>query len=228
MATIVLVHGAWGGSWSWKPVAARLRRQGHDVYAPTMSGVADRGHIPPAVVSLDTHISDIAGLMRFEDLSNILLVGHSYGGMVITGAADREIARIAGMVYLDAFLPESGQSLWDIVGPEGAAKHQAAAQTHDGGLSVPYFFGAPGQRTPQPAGTLSQPWVTVRDSVTWPQRHYIVCRQSPGPVFRATAARIKDTPGWDLDEVDAAHDVALSHPDLIAEMLGGIAVRWGL
>jgi pimeloyl-ACP methyl ester carboxylesterase len=233
--TIVLVHGAWGGAWCWKPVAERLRRQGHEVYAPTLSGVGDRGHIPPAIVDLDTHISDVAGLLRFEGLSRVLLVGHSYGGMVVTGAADREIGRIAGMIYLDAFLPESGQSLWDILGPEGAARHRAGAEVHDGGTSLPYMFGRPGgsaadgpPRTPQPVGTLSQPWVSVRREITWPRRHYIACRQSPGATFRATADRLAGTPGWSLDEVDANHDVPLSHPDLIAGKIAGIAAEWGI
>ncbi len=82
--TIVLVHGAWGGSWTWKPVAQRLRRGGFEVYAPNLSGVGARSHIPPEVVDLNIHIEDIAALLRFEELSGVLLVGHSYGGMVIT------------------------------------------------------------------------------------------------------------------------------------------------
>src|ERR1700743_3969945 len=115
--TIVLVHGSWGGSWAWKPVARQLRQRGFEVYAPNLSGVGARRHIHCDVLDLNTHIEDVAALLRFEELDNVLLVGHSYGGMVVTGAADREIDRIKGMIYLDAFLPESGQSLWDILVP---------------------------------------------------------------------------------------------------------------
>ena len=121
MTVIVLVHGAWSGSWSWNGVAPLLRAVGHEVHAPTLTGLAERSHVPPAQVNLSSHICDIAGLMRWNDLRDVILVGHSYGGMVITGAADREIARIRGMIYIDAFVPESGQSLWDMAGPKSAA-----------------------------------------------------------------------------------------------------------
>ena len=242
---IVLVHGAWAGAWSWRDAAHLLRRQGFDVYAPTMTGIAERSHVPPQNVTLSTHIADIAGLMRYEELENVLLVGHSYGGMVITGAADREPQRVTGMVYLDAFLPESGQSLWDIAGPERAQHHRQAALAFDGGHSLPrpaqYPPLAPELAekwgklfTPQPVGTQSEKWISVRpeNERTWPRRHYILCTQYKGSRFHGFAADVRahiasGKPGWEYSEFDAAHDVVRADPQLTAGRIAQIARAWG-
>jgi pimeloyl-ACP methyl ester carboxylesterase len=237
---IVLVHGAWAGAWSWRDAARLLRKQGFDVYAPTMTGIAERSHVPPHQVTLSTHIADIAGLMRYEELENVLLVGHSYGGMVITGAADREPARVAGMVYLDAFLPTSGQSLWDLAGPERVDLQKKAALAHDGGHSMPRpavpplapeFAASWGPLfTAQPIGTMSQPWVSVRDedARTWPRRHYILCTAYKPSPFHGFAAQVKGTEGWDTSEFDAPHDVVRTDPALTADRLAHIARGWGI
>ncbi|MGC1305410.1 MAG: alpha/beta fold hydrolase [Caulobacteraceae bacterium] len=232
MRPIVLVHGAWGGAWIWKDVAARLRSEGFEVYAPTLSGVGARSHIPAEVVELDTHIEDVAALMRFERLEGVLLVGHSYGGLVITGAADREIARIGAMVYLDAFLPANGQSLWDVLGPEGAERQRQAAEANDGGRTLPYHLARPGEVPPpdrpytsQPIATFNRPWVSVRPEQTWPHRRYIRCLQTTGPVFRRIAAELQGAPGWSLETFEAAHDVPLTHPRLVAATLADLARR---
>jgi pimeloyl-ACP methyl ester carboxylesterase len=234
--TIVLVHGAWGGSWAWKPVAQRLRRHGFEVYAPNLSGVGSRSHIPPDVVDLNTNIEDVASLLRFEELDKVLLVGHSYGGMVITGAADREIGRIAGMVYLDAFLPENGQSLWDVLGPEGAEKQSIASEQYDGGKSLPPDFLHPrtevahgvSRFTAHPLKTVTQPWISVRSQQTWPRRHYISCSRTQVPVFREIAQSVRIASNWSQEEFDAAHDVALTHADLVSETIATLAARWGI
>jgi pimeloyl-ACP methyl ester carboxylesterase len=233
--TIVLVHGAWCGAWSWKAVARKLRALGHDVYAPTLTGLAERSHVDPGSVTLSSQIADIAGLLEYEDLSNVLLVAHSFGGMVATGAADRAIERIGGMVYLDAFLPENGQALWDIAGTEMSALQRGLAEAHDGGKSVPVLpqlqnaIGIDGKAlhfTPQPAGTLSEPFVSVRDPITWPRRHYILCTRRPG--FGAFADRVRGQEGWELSEIDARHDVPWTHPDEVAARIDGIGAAWGL
>ena len=118
MSTYVLVHGAWHGAWCWKRVRAALEKQGHQVFTPTLTGVADRSHLASPQINLDTHIADVANLIRWEELSNVVLCGHSYGGCVISGAADRIADRIGALVYLDAFLLENGQSLHDTLPPE--------------------------------------------------------------------------------------------------------------
>src|SRR5688500_11127625 len=102
MATFVLVHGAWGGGWAWKRVAPLLRRQGHEVFTPTLTGLGERAHLTSRDVNLDTHIRDIENLLLYEDLENVVLVGWSYGGMVVTGVLDRVPERLAHVVYLDA------------------------------------------------------------------------------------------------------------------------------
>jgi pimeloyl-ACP methyl ester carboxylesterase len=111
MATFVLVHGAWHGSWCWKRVRRLLQEQGHDVFTPTLTGVGERSHLASSEVNLDTHILDVVNLIRWEELSNVVLCGHSYGGAVVTGVADRIPSRISSLVYLDAFVPEDGENL---------------------------------------------------------------------------------------------------------------------
>lgn len=114
--TYVLVHGGGHGGWAWKPLARRLREAGHEVYAPTLSGLAERSGTPHAAITLQSHIDEIAGLLAGEDLSDVVLVGHANGGFVITGVADAAPERTETLVYLDAFVPESGQSLAGILG----------------------------------------------------------------------------------------------------------------
>ena len=114
MATYVLVHGAWGGGWKYARVAQRLRARGHTVFTPTLTGCGDRSHLLSGAINLTTHVTDIVNVIRYEDLSGVVLAGHSYGGMVITGVADRPPDMVAALVYLDAFMPEDGKSLFDL------------------------------------------------------------------------------------------------------------------
>ena len=237
---IVLVHGAWSGGWSFLECARILRKRGYDVFNPTLTGLAEHNHIAPEHVSLESHIRDIAGLMEFNDLRDVLIVGHSYGGMVITGAADRQIERIAGMVYLDAFLPQTNQSLWDLAGQEAAEAQWKAAQQNDGGKSVPRPFiptqNAPEAEkwkkmfTPHPVGCMSEKFVSVREPEqrTWPRRHYILCNEYKGSVFHMFAAQVQGESGWEYSEFDALHDVVRSHPQMTADRIDAIAKGWGI
>jgi pimeloyl-ACP methyl ester carboxylesterase len=237
--TIVLVHGAWGGSWTWREVASRLSAAGHEVHAPTLTGLAERSHVAPEDVNLSSHIADIAGLLHYENLSNVMLVGHSYGGMVVTGAADREPDRIAGVCYIDAFVPHSGQSLFDLSGPERAASHRAAAQAHDGGHSVPRPANPANSMpssaaqfghlfTPQPLATMSEPFVAKNPGRVPAQRHYALCRAyNPSP-FHAIAARVKTQPEWTYSEFDALHDLIRTHPDEVSQLVLKLARRWSV
>src|SRR5215469_10500746 len=117
MATYVLVHGGGHGGWCYQRVARLLRAAGHEVHAPSLTGLGERSHLVSPQVDLDTHIRDVTSLLHYEDLSDVILVGHSYGGMVITGAADRAADRVGRLVYLDAANPVNGQSLVDVSGP---------------------------------------------------------------------------------------------------------------
>ena len=118
MATFVLVHGGWAGSVVWRQLTLRLRKLGHEVYAPTLTGIGERKHLLSREINLDTHIQDVIGVIDEEDLSDIVLVGHSYGGMVISGVADRVPEKVATLVYLDAFVPENGQSCFSVSLPD--------------------------------------------------------------------------------------------------------------
>ena len=118
MATFVLVHGGWAGSVVGRLLAPRLRKAGHEVYAPTLTGIGAREHLLNREIDLDTHFQDVIGVIDDADLSDIVLVGHSYGGMVISGVADRVPEEVASLVYLDACLPENGQSLFSLLPPE--------------------------------------------------------------------------------------------------------------
>src|SRR5437879_1752139 len=106
MATFVLVHGAWHGGWCWKKLTPLLRSNGHDVFTPTLTGLGERAHLANQAIDLTTHIEDVVSTLDYEDLRGVILVGHSYGGIVISGVADRIPARIGCVVYLDAFVPE--------------------------------------------------------------------------------------------------------------------------
>ena len=117
MATYVLVHGGGHGGWCYQRVARLLRSAGHEVYTPTLTGLGERAHLVSGQVDLDLHIRDVVAVLEFEDLHDVILVGHSYGGMVITGVADRAVARVGRLVYLDAANPVDGQSLVDVAGP---------------------------------------------------------------------------------------------------------------
>src|SRR3954454_19634713 len=133
MATFVLVHGAWHGSWCWKRVRKALQMRGHDVFTPTLTGVGERSHLLSPDVTLDTHIEDVVNLIAWEELSDVVLCGHSYGGCVITGVADRLPDRVGAMVYLDAFVLEHRQSLHDTLPPAQKALQIELAREHGEG-----------------------------------------------------------------------------------------------
>src|SRR3954452_8117217 len=135
--TYVLVHGAWGGGWQWAPVAERLRAQGHRVFTPTQTGMGERKHLLSRDITIDTFVEDIVNVLEAEDLRDVVLVGHSFGGIPITGAADRVPERIRHLVYLDAAIMESGQSFFDTFAPQVVAARRRAAQEHGGGVAVP-------------------------------------------------------------------------------------------
>ena len=121
MTTFVLVHGAWGGSYGWHLLSPLLRAAGHDVYTPSLTGLGEREHLAAPAVNLTTHVTDVKNCIEFEDLRDIVLVGHSYGGMVVTGTVEGLAGRVKHLVYLDAFVPDDGQSLYALTGATQAA-----------------------------------------------------------------------------------------------------------
>ncbi len=123
MTTFLVAHGAWSAGWVWKKMRPLMRQQGHELVTPTYTGLGERSHLAHRDVDLETHIADVLNVLYFEDLTDVVLVGHSYGGMVATAVADRAADRIAQVVYVDAFVPRDGQSLLALLHGRGARPH---------------------------------------------------------------------------------------------------------
>ncbi len=227
MATFVLVHGSWHGGWCWKRLAPLLRDSGHETYTPTLTGMGDRAHTTPSKIRLETHIEDVARLLHFEDLHDVVLVGHSYGGMVVTGAAAREEDRLRSLVYLDAYLPEPGESEADIWPPTMAADVKTdfdAGRTHRS-MPPPSFFGLDGdlaawaqdRLTPQPLSVYMEP--AIDEPLPELPARFIHCTNGPlAQVFSEFATRARAR-GWPVDEMSTGHDAMLTQPDELAEHL---------
>lgn len=238
MATYVLVHGGGHGGWCYQRVARLLRAAGHEVYAPTLTGVGERAHLVSAQVDLDMHIRDVAAVLRYEDLQDVILVGHSYGGMVITGAADRAADRVGRLVYLDAANPKDGQSLVDVSGARIEWTRQYG-KVVDGvelvllpeASDVGLMYGVTDPEdmawmTPKLTG---HPWRCFEQPLTLtseaayqaiPQYH-IVCTSTlstrdPVLIEEARAAgRL-----WDID---TGHDLMITEPRRVADALAAVA-----
>jgi pimeloyl-ACP methyl ester carboxylesterase len=232
MATFVLVHGAWHGAWCYRRVANLLTKKGHVVFTPSLTGVCERAHLFHGGINLTTHIDDVANLIKWEGLQGIVLCGHSYGGMVATGVADRMPEKIASLVYLDAFVPEDGTSLYDMQAPDrrpGVIDGAAAA----GGMAVPpppaAFFKVnekdrawvDSQCTPQPLGTLLEKIKLTGAHKKIGKRSYILAGDYAGPVFSTTYERLSKDSAWKTYSVPSGHDVMLDQPERLAELLEG-------
>jgi pimeloyl-ACP methyl ester carboxylesterase len=232
VATFVLVHGAWSGGWCYFKVAERLRALGHLVFCPTLTGQGERSHLMHGAINLSTHLTDILNVFQFEKLSDVVLAGHSYGGMVITGVADRIPAQIAALVYLDAFLPEDGQSLFDINPPQNT-RHFIAAAGNIGGLAVPappaaaYFNvnAADAARvdelaTPFPIGCFTERLKLSGEYRRVGKRIYVhstdLPRESP---FKPFYDKVKDDPDWTACTLPCGHDAMLDRPDDVTRIL---------
>ncbi len=229
MATYVLVHGAWHGGWCWKRTTQLLRAKGHTVFEPTLPGVGARAHEATAAIGLTSHVNDLIGLIEIEELENVILVGHSYGGMVITGAAERIAPKLSTLVYLDAFVPKDGESLTSILGPERAG--QMAANAGDGWkvpAPPPSYFGVKAQGdidwitrccTSQPLLTFMQPAQAKGEWQKVQRKVYIRAEGHPGPTFAPFGEMAKTTPGWDYHAVACGHEVMIEMPGELADIL---------
>lgn len=236
MATFVLVHGAWGGAWSWNRfIAPVLRQAGHDVHAVTLTGLGERSHLASPEVDLDTHIQDVVNVIFYEDLSNVVLAGHSYGGMVITGVADRCPERLAHLVYLDAAVPSDGQSLADGSGPERRREREDLARREGDGWKIPpgpmqsddppeIVEWAQPRRAPQSLKTFTQPVRLTRGETTLP-RTFVYCsagKPADSPAA-ARARRLQADPRWRYVELQTGHNLHYSAPAETAEILRRVA-----
>jgi pimeloyl-ACP methyl ester carboxylesterase len=232
MATFVLVHGAWHGGWCWKKLTPLLRRAGHDVFTPTLTGLGERSHLLAPDIGLNTHIRDIVAVLEYEDLRGVVLVGHSSGGMVITAVADQVPDRLAHLVYLDGFLPSDGQAVFDIVTPDARASFEEQARAEGDGWRVPSFplsrWGVTEDADvhwmsprvgPQPIKHFTEP---VQLSSSRPHgfaRTYISCTGGTAPHFESIAKKVKADPGWRYRELQTGHDAMVTEPDRLADLL---------
>jgi pimeloyl-ACP methyl ester carboxylesterase len=230
MSVFVLVHGAWHGSWCWKRVRSALQAQGHEVFTPTLTGVGERSHLLSRDVNLETHINDVVNLIRWEELENVVLCGHSYGGAVVSGVADRLPERISALVYLDAFVLENGQSLHDLLPPEQRQMQLDGVAAVGEGWKVPPIpaevFGVNAkdavwvnrQCTMQPLGTFQQK-LSLTEALDRVRNVSFILAQgfthSPFPQFFEKAK----SRGWNTYTVPCGHDVMLDMPEELTRIL---------
>ena len=224
-ATFVLVHGAWHGGWCWRRVTPLLRSEGHDALAPTLTGLGERSHLLGPAVDLNTHIADVSAVLEYEDLTDVVLVGHSYGGMVIAGVAAKSAPRITHLVYLDAFLPDNGKALKDYaplppsrddgwrVPPVGPPSAFGVTDERDVAWMASRLGDHPQNAFTQPVQLADEPTVSVRKA-------FIHCTKAPWFVEAAERARQR---GFQYRELFAAgHDAMITQPRELARILVGL------
>jgi pimeloyl-ACP methyl ester carboxylesterase len=241
---IVLVHGAWGGAWIWRRVLAPLRAAGHEVHAATLTGDGDRAHLRHRGIRLADHVADVVALVRAEELRDVVLVGHSYGGMVVTGAADRLLdarpeaagGAVRQLIYVDAMVPLPGEGWGDRHDATTVAARTAAAAAHDHALPPPdpVDFGITGadrdwllrRQVPHPFGPYRDP--LAFDGERWARlpRHFIDCVAPAYPTIAAMRERVRALPGFTVSTLDTGHCPMVTAPAaLVAQLLAAIAAR---
>ena len=238
MATFVLVHGAWHGGWCYRDTAKALRDAGHTVFTPTHSGLGERSHQNNEAITLETHIRDVCGVIEWEELNDVILCGHSYGGMVITGVADRMGGRIKALAYLDAFVPENGDSLISLI---NKALPPEVADVFVGGFRASALEGRSGMMQPIPAAvfqiaaanrawvdrrcvpqalaTFDMPALLTGAGATVAKRLYILADAWDPSPFRHFAAKFDAAPGWRVTKLASSHDVMVDMPHELAREL---------
>ncbi len=233
MATFVVAHGAWSAGWAWKKMHPLMGARGHTLITPTLTGLGDRSHLASPAIDLDTHITDIVNVLDYENLTGVHLIGHSYGGMVATGVADRASARIAKLIYIDAFAPRDGESAFDIMPAAIRAQRANAAASGPDSWRIPPGAMPPDtpqadidwctpKRIPQPLKTFEQK-IRLSGEFAGP-RHYIYCaRHSPDDRFQVFYERAQRDKWAGAHSIDASHNPHITAPDTLADLLGKIA-----
>jgi len=228
----VLVHGAWHGGWCWRRVADRLQQAGHRVFTPTLTGVGERRHLLRAEVDLETHIRDILGVLDAEELENVVLVGHSYAGLVISGVAARAPKRLRRLVYLDALLVEDGQSWAEAFPPEVTEARRKSVVMTDGVKTIPapdpaiYGFADPADTEWVRRRLTPHPFAPFEQKARWGgplgggvRRIYIDCTQPALAALGTMKDRYRGKPEWPFVELKTGHDAMVSAPEALARLL---------
>jgi pimeloyl-ACP methyl ester carboxylesterase len=226
--TFVLIHGAWHGGWCWQRVIPLLK--GHRIYTPSLTGLGDRAHLARPGIDLELHIQDVVQLFEMEDVRDAVLVGHSYGGMVVTGAADRLAGRIRRLVYLDAFVPENGKRAIDYILPERAAMLREEGERE--GSTTPPPVSVWGVTKPEdvawvrarevrhPYATMTQP-VRLSNEAALARipKTFVYCSSPATGTFDQFAARLRKDPAWRFHELKTGHDAMILEPEAVATIL---------
>lgn len=228
VSTYVLVHGAYHGGWCWGRVASRLRAQGHVVHTPTLTGLADRSHLLSPAITLSTHVLDIVNLFRWEELQNVILCGHSYGGMVITGATAEIHSALHSVVYLDAIVPQNGKSLADLLPSELTAFIKAK---QDWLVRPPNASSMTNNRadedwvqrqmTAHPLASFKEP-ATGADAVARLKRRFYILATGnaiSASIFERYARALECEPGWRVERIPGGHDLMIDSPDEVTRLL---------
>ncbi len=233
--TYVLVHGAYGGGWIWRDVAEGLRKQGHRVVTPTQTGLGERSHLLSRQITVDTHIEDVANVIETDELTNIILVGHSYGGVAVTGVADRMTDRIRHIVYLDALIPENGETVFQTL-PAGAPDARRKAAREQGGgvaLPVPAAEGFPipagpgkdwfmRRLRPHPIGTYESVVTLKKPAGAGLPVTYVAYTNPALAAIEPSRQRAKAKAGWKYMELPVPHDVEIPNPEKVIDLLAAI------
>lgn len=233
MTTFVLVHGGWHGAWCWRRLVPLLTAGGHEVHAPTLTGTGDRAHLGDVGTGLATHIADVVAVLELDDLRDVVVVGHSSGGAVIAGVAQRCPERLRELVHLDSFLTEPGQSVFDLLPPARREHFQRLVDGRGRIVLDPdaaldgWAVRDPADRAwlrprlrPHPVRALSDP--LPPDPLPALPRRFVHCTDKPGgDSFAGFAAAARANPGWRFDALDTGHDAMVTAPEQLAALLLG-------
>ncbi len=230
--TFVLVHGAWHGGWCWRRVADLLGAKGHKVFTPTLTGLGERTHLMSPTIGLATHITDVANVVTWERLRNVVLCGHSYGGVVISGVVERIAEAIEAMVFLDAFVPANGESMAGLTSPRLRTLIEATAargETQVAPVSAEAFKVNEADRgwvdascTPHPLASLVETIALTGARERIAKKIYIRAKAYPAAAFDAAHARLRMDPAWRVFDLPCGHDAMIDMPEEVAEIFATV------
>ena len=225
----MVAHGAWSAGWAWKKLRPLMAARGHRLWTPTYTGLGERSHLAGPQVDLQTHVTDIVQVLRMEDLSDVVLIGHSYGGMVATGVADRVPERLQRVIYLDAFVPEDGDSLASLTGQSAQSMRDAA---EDGWKAAPRpvppdtpradLAWIAARRMSHPVECFVQPLALTGAGAALPRHYIYALKTDERDTFGRFHQRAQTTPGWTAHQIGASHNPHITVPETLAQLLDDI------